>query len=634
MRLLLLFYFLFSVNFIFPQDCLPVRYKDKVKVKKILKLIQKKSYYAAIDELSLTDDIFQFSALKSEIFWYKTDFFNAETEGIKVIANCPDNFPKVYYLLGEIAFNRKDYVSADFYLRKSIDLKISDPYYSYAVNLYAKAKVLAELINNPVRFDPKIVSGISTIYDEYLPVISPDQELSFFTRTSVKSSLYSITNNTVEEFVSSKKVNGEFEIGQALSFPFNLESNEGGASITIDNSILYYTKCIIDKTGYNNCDIYYVKRLGIAWSEIQKFSDKISKSDSWESQPTVSSDGKTIIFASNRVGGYGKIDLYEINLQNGKWTDPKNLGSVINSNEHEKSPYLHTDGKTLFFASTNFPSIGGFDIFYSRKDSLGFWQEPLNIGYPINTISDEISLIVNTDGSKAYFASNQLDGVGGWDIYSFLLHDDARPERVLFLRGELINEYGIALDDIQLEIKNINTKEVTIVDVNAGVYVSSLTLASDDDVLITIKKEGLAFKSVYISANDTSFSSPSNLNFKLNSLEKGRSFDLNDIYFETNSFQINLIAKNILFEFAAYLKLNKNIEIEINGFTDDIGENLVNQILSENRAKAVYELLISYGFNKEKLSYNGYGEAFPKVKNLSISSRAQNRRTEFRIISK
>ena len=631
--LLLLLLLLFQLNFVFSQECLPENYKDKVQVKKIVKLIQKKSYYAALDELLFTSDILVFSALKSEILWYKNDFFKAESVGLKVIASCPDNFPNVYYFLGEIAFNRKDYVNADLYLKKSIDLGVADPYYSDALNLYHKSNVLAKIINNPVTFNPKIVSGISTVFDEYLPIISPDQQLSFFTRTSVKSSLYTIANTTTEEFVSSKKVNGKFEIGKALSSPFNLESNEGGASITIDNSVLYYTKCIRDKKGYNNCDIYYASSKGIVWSDVQKFSDKISKSDSWESQPTVSSDGNTIIFASNRVGGYGKIDLYEINLQNGKWTDPKNLGSAINSNEHEKSPYLHTDGKTLFFASTNFPTLGGFDIFYSRKDSLGFWQEPQNIGYPINTVADEISLFVSTDGKKAYFASNQLDGVGGWDIYSFLLHDDAKPERVLFLKGELINENGRVLEDVELEIKNMNTKEVTFVKVNSGTYVSSLTLAADDDVLITIKKEGFAFKSAYVSANDTSFSSPSNLNFELNSLEQGRSFNLNDIYFKSNSFQINLVAKNVLFEFAAYLKLNKNIEIEINGFTDNIGESIVNQILSENRAKAVYELLISYGFDKEKLSYNGYGEQFPRLENISENNRALNRRTEFRIIS-
>jgi outer membrane protein OmpA-like peptidoglycan-associated protein len=632
MRILFLFSFFFSFNFVFPQECFPEKSKDKRLVKKIVKLIEKKAYYDALDELRSTNDIAVFTALKSELLWRKADFFNAETEGLKVIANCPDNFPKVYYFLGEIAFNRKDYVSADLYLRRSIDLGISDPYYSDAMSIYEKAKVLANIIANPVPFNPKIVSGISTIFDEYLPIISPDQELSFFTRRSDKSSLNSITNTIVEEFVSSKKIEGKFEIGQALSSPFNLESNEGGASITIDNRVLYYTKCIRNKKGYNNCDIYYVTREGNAWSVVQNFSDKISKSDSWESQPTVSSDGKTIIFASDRVGGYGKIDLYEINWQNGKWTDPKNLGSAINSNENEKSPYLHTDGKTLFFASTNFPSLGGFDVFYSRMDSLGNWKEPQNIGYPVNTVADEISLFVSTDGNTAYFASNQLEGVGGWDIYSFALHDDAKPERVLFLKGDLTGENGMVLEDVELEIKNINTNEVTIVKVDAGTYVSSLTLAKDDDVLITIKKKGFAFNSAYISANDTSFSSPANLDFELHSLEKGRSFDLSDIYFESNSYQISSIAKNVIFEFTAYLKLNNNMKIEINGFTDNIGESIVNQILSENRAKVVYELLIANGLDKERLSYNGYGEQFPRVNNTSISNRAQNRRTEFRII--
>ena len=271
MRILFLFSFFFSFNFVFPQECFPEKSKDKRLVKKIVKLIEKKAYYDALDELRSTNNIAVFSALKSEILWRKADFFNAETEGLKVIANCPDNFPKVYYFLGEIAFNRKDYVSADLYLRRSIDLGISDPYYSDAMSIYEKAKVLADIIANPVPFNPKIVSGISTIFDEYLPIISPDQELSFFTRRSDKSSLNSITNTIVEEFVSSKKIKGKFEIGQALSSPFNLESNEGGASITIDNRVLYYTKCIRNKKGYNNCDIYYVNREDNAWSEVQIF---------------------------------------------------------------------------------------------------------------------------------------------------------------------------------------------------------------------------------------------------------------------------------------------------------------------------------------------------------------------------
>ena len=632
MRILFLFSFFFFLNFVFSQECIPEKSNDKRLVKKIEKLIKKKSYYVALDKLRSSSYIAIFSALKAEILWNKGEFFQAEKQALNVINICPNHFPKVYYFLAEISYNRKDYVSADLYLRRSLDLGISDPYYSDAVNLFGKAKVLADIITNTVPFNPKIVSGVSTIFDEYLPIISPDQELTFFTRRSDKKSLHSITNTSVEEFVSSKKISGKFEVGQALPSPFNLESNEGGASITIDNRVLYYTKCIRNNKGYNNCDIYYVNREANAWSQVQSFPEKISKSDSWESQPSVSSDGKTIIFASNRPGGYGKIDLYEINWKNEQWTSPKNLGSAINSNEYEKSPYLHTDGKTLFFSSTNFPSLGGFDIFYSRKDSLGNWQEPQNIGFPINTIADEISLFVSTDGNKAYFASNQLEGVGGWDIYSFPLHDGAKPQRVLFLKGDLVGANGGVLEDVELEIKNMSTNEVTIVKVDAGAYVSSLTLAKDDDVLITIKKEGFAFNSAYISAKDTSYSSPTNLDFELQSLEQGRSFYLNDIYFETNSFQISSIAKNVIFEFAAYLKLNKNIVIEINGFTDNIGGSTANQILSENRAKSVYDLLIASDLDKERLSYNGYGEQFPRVNNTTISNRTQNRRTEFRII--
>ena len=634
MRIILSILFFFYLNSVNSQECFPENKKEKKLVKKIENLIEKKAYYDAFDKLRGKDDFAVFHALKSEILWRRGDYFKAETSSLKAIDFCSDNFPKAYYFLGEIAFNRKDYVNADIYLKKSINLGIGDPYYSDAVLLYSKAKELAEIINNPVPFNPQVVKGISTTFDEYLPIISPDQELSFFTRRSKKRSKHSVTSNIVEEVVSSKKADHIFEEGKPLSYPFNLESNEGGASITIDNKILYYTKCIRDKNGYNNCDIFYVFNHYGDWSEVQQFPKNISKLDSWESQPTVSSDGKTIIFASDRKGGYGKIDLYEVNFVAGKWSVPKNLGSNINSNEHEKSPYLHTDGRTLFFASTNFPTLGGYDIFYSRKDSLGNWQKPINIGYPINTVADDISLFVSTDGNTAYFASNNLNGVGGWDIYSFDLHKDAKPERVLFLKGDLLEENGQILEDVELEVKNIKTQEITIIKADAGTYVSSLTLGKDDDVLITVKKEGFAFSSTYISADDTSFSSPSDLDISLQSLEEGRSFNIDNIYFDNNSFQINDKVKEVLIEFANYLKVNHKLVIEINGFTDNIGEVVDNQLLSENRAKVVSHLILSEGISDERISFNGYGELYPIADNSTEKGRSKNRRTEFRIIKK
>ena len=633
MRIILFFSFFFSFHLVFSQECYPEKNKDKKLVKKIEKLIEKRSYYDAIDALQNTNQAAVFFELKAEILWRSGDFFNAETQALKAIELCTDNFPKAYYFLGEIAYKRKDYVNADIYLKKAINLQIGDPYYSDAIMLYENAKILAQIINNPVKFNPQIVKGISTQDDEYLPIISPDQELSFFTRRSDKMSLQDITTTTIEEFVFSKKINGDFEVGQALSYPFNLESNEGGASITIDNKILYYTKCIRDNKGYNNCDIYYVNRENGAWSNVQEFPKNISKIDSWESQPTVSSDGKKIIFSSDRSGGYGKMDLYEISKVNDTWTSPKNLGSTINSNENEKSPYLHTDGKTLFFASTNFPSLGGFDIFYSRKDSLGNWQKPINIGYPINTVADEISLFVSTDGNQAYFASNNLNGIGGWDIYSFGLYEGAKPERVLFLKGDLLDENKQIIEDVELEIKNLTTQEITTIKVDAGTYVSSLTLAKDDDVLITIKKEGFAFNSTYISTEDTSFNSPSALNFEMQSLEQGKSFSIENIYFDNNSYELKRATNEILIEFAKYLEVNNTLIIEINGFTDNVGNQGDNQLLSENRAKAVRDLILLQGISEKRVFYNGFGESSPITSNDTEKGRGQNRRTEFKIIS-
>ena len=170
------------IIFVFPlfaQDCIPKRGKHKRLYNKIENQIKRRAFYAASDALRNTDNITAFSALRTELWWFRSDFYNAEREGRIVIQECPEDFPKVYFFLAEIAFNRKDYVTADQYLRKCMDLGISEPYFSDVINLYSKAKILAQIINNPVSFNPQIVKDISTENDEYLPIISPDQELVF-----------------------------------------------------------------------------------------------------------------------------------------------------------------------------------------------------------------------------------------------------------------------------------------------------------------------------------------------------------------------------------------------------------------------------------------------------------------------
>jgi len=626
-------------------DCLIL--DDKKERKKFIKaesVIIKgrqdiKRLYNAMDLANKLTSPLHRSVLKTEIYWLREKYFDAMEQGLKVIESCPDVFPNVYYFLGHISFIQKDYVASANYLKKSIELELADPYYSDGVMMYEKAKILSDIISDPVEFKPFVIKGISSKYDEYLAIISPDQEYAFYTRRLIKKTKQDIAETSVEEFTLSQKKDGVFSDGDAMKYPFNRTDNEGGATVTIDNNILYYTKCTRDSKGYNNCDIYYTTKIKSTdgtyrWSESREFPKSISKKNSWDSQPTVSSDGNTIIFSSNRKGGYGKTDLYEINFENNQWSAPKNLGTDINSAEEEKSPFLHTDGKTLFFSSTNFPTLGGFDIFYSRKDSLGKWQKPINIGYPINTSTDEVSLFVSTDGKTAYFASNKLIGEGGWDIYGFPLHEAAKPERVLFLKGDLYDEDGTFAKDIEIEVKNLTTQKITTIKVNKGSYVGAITLEDNDDVLLSIKEEGYAFYSKYIDAKDSTYISPSTLNIDLEQLSAGSSFKIDNIYFATNSYEINQVSGQVINEFINYLRVNKSIVIEINGYTDNVGSSADNQILSENRAKSVYEYIISNGIQKNRISYNGFGEEFPVDNNDSEEGRSKNRRTEFKIISK
>ncbi|MCX6247285.1 MAG: OmpA family protein [Bacteroidetes bacterium] len=572
-----------------------------------------------------------------------SNFKEAEKNFLKVVELCPSYNVYTYYYLAEISYGAEKYDSAIRYcdiFMKDVDKIKSDKDYSRAADLLKYSKFYQQMIHDPVPFDPKVVEGISTPENEYLPIITADNKMAFFTRemklTGEKNTLIQSEKFKEKFMFSQLQPDGKFDAGEEMPDPFNLNDNEGGATLTVDNKMLFYTVCkyTLNHT-YYNCDIYYSEYVDGEWTPIRSVSDKINLPTTWESQPSISADGKTLYFVSDRAGGYGGYDIYRsVKSDNGDWGTPINLGPFINSTGNEKSPFIHPDGKTLYFSSDGWLGLGGYDIFYARLNEDGTWSGPVNIGYPINSPDDEVGFFVSTDGQKGYFASNKLKGIGGWDLYSFDLYDKARPGKVLFLSGTVKAESETDMANTRIELKNMETKKISEIPLDSitGKYVAVAPF--NNDYIMTVKKEGYVYETRYIAKIDSTYRMPAHLDLEIQHIELNKSYRINDIYFAFNSFTLTEESKSVLDLLIEFLAENSNIYIEIQGHTDNIGNAAENLKLSANRAKSVYDYLVSKDIAAKRLTYKGYGKMVPVASNDTEEGRAKNRRTVFVIIKK
>jgi outer membrane protein OmpA-like peptidoglycan-associated protein len=543
------------------------------------------------------------------------------------LLRCPDSEPELYYRMGVLHYESKEFAEAISNFRSFLDFeKVREENARDAQQRIYRA----ELMLQPVSFNPQLLRDISTADPEYLAVISPDQELCFFTRRFEELKRGSLTPVSVEKFMIARKKGDVFDKGEPMPLPFNKSSsgNEGGATISIDNKHLFFTT---NKNG--NFDIYTSDEEKGKWSEPRSIGASVNDPLRWESQPCISPDGKKLFFASFRDSINQTSDLYVSARTTNGWGQPELLDSKINTAGNEKTPYLHPDNITLYFSSDGLPGMGGYDIFYSRMEN-GKWTAPKNLGYPINTESDEVGFFVSTDGKNGYFSSNSLKGSGGYDIYSFELPESVRPAKVLFIKGELNEEGSGPPYNSKIELTNTRTDEKVQVDYDSltGQYASVVRF--DEDYIMTIKKKGFAYNSIYFSQDDSTLATPKNINLQMRKTEVGQAYTLNNILFAKNSAVPGKQDSIIVRDFASYLKEYNTIQVAIHGHTDSDGNDNDNMILSENRAKAVYDLLVKSGVKSERLSYKGFGETNPISENSTTAGRSQNRRTEFVVVSK
>lgn len=595
--------------------------KDGAKKKELLeKAVEvEPDFYEALFQLGIR-------SFRAGNYDKSRDFLN------QVITICPDYSAYTYYMLGWMAYYEEDYITAEKEFDKFFTYDyIGDKEYMEVKEVLPSVKALAKLYANPVVFDPKPVGGVSSNKDEYLGSLTPDNRYFYYIRKvdvdpNSKNRIDGAPIEPREIFMMSKNLDGNYDSGSPLTDPFNKSYNNGAATITADNKEMYFVIC--DQGTVESCDIWVSRMENGAWGELKRMDGNIN-SGYWDSQPSVSYDGSVLIFASNRPGGFGKSDLYiSTRRPDGGWTPAQNMGDSINTPESEISPFLHSDSQTLYFSSQGHPGMGDYDIFYTRKTGSGAWEHPMNLGYPINNKESDVSFFVSLDGKTGFYASSKLDGPGGYDIYSFTMPDQAKPAEVYYVEGTVVKEEG-ADAVTSLEIKNLNTTEVTKIQVDStdGKYVA--IVAAKDEYILSIKQEDVAFESTLINEETASAGKPVEKKLDAEKIEVGGAYRLNDVNFGTNSYELSEAAKTILTEFGEFLKLNPKLKVAIHGHTDNVGNANDNLLLSQNRAKAVYEFLVSLGLSESKLSYKGFGSAKPLVANTSESGRAQNRRTEF-----
>ncbi len=582
----------------------------------------------------------------------------------QIIALCP-SYQEFYsyYHLGKLYYNNKNwqlaYENLDLFVKVEGN-KVHEKHLDDALDLVQYAKFYADLYAHPVPFEPKLVDGVSTPSDEYLPSLSPDNDFLYYTRVyaNQQGNRATVSNQgpKIERFcVSKRKGINRYDMGEIMPFPFNEQPNEGGAALTIDNRELYYTRCVISNTRDLDCDICYSRFENDQWSDIEILGSEVNTSKNWESMPTISSDGKTLYFVSDRPGGFGGYDIYMCRKnKEGQWLPAVNMGPGINTAGNEKSPFIHTDSQTLYFSSADrkdestgewfagHMGLGGYDIFFTRLTDSNIWISPKNIGYPINSEDNDLGFFVSTNGKYGYLASNKLvqsnggnDSKAQWDIYSFELYTEAQPQKVLFVKGKLTDEISKEnLREATIEITNVDTKEVKSVPVNQenGEFVVAMVMKSD--YIMTVKQSEYAYINKYIGKTDTRFDLPISMEMKMQPIQVGKTYNIDDVYFDTDSDNLTAASVKIIESFKQFLVDNPTIIIEIQGHTDDVGSADYNLKLSEARAKTVNSLLIQLGVEGNRLSYKGLGESQPMADNKTEDGRAKNRRTVFLILDK
>ncbi len=459
--------------------------------------------------------------------------------------------------------------------------------------------------------------SVNTASSEYYPSVTVTDSLLVFTRRG---------NQIREDFYQSTIIDKKLGKANIIKGDINFESQKGAITVSQDGEWMLFT-ARFSEGGYGNFDLYISYYTPQGWSEPQNLGEAIN-TEFWESSPSISPDKRALYFSSNRPGGFGGSDLYISYLQpNGKWANALNMGPSINTKGDDQAPFIHADNQTLYYTSDGLLGYGGSDLFIVRKNGKDEWGLPENLGYPINTIENEGSLAVSADGLTAYYASDRSDSRGELDLYKFEMRPDIRPSRTLYVKGNITDKKTNKKLPSTVELINNSTGEslMKVQTDETGEYF--ITLPTGKDYTFSVNRKGyLYFNELYKLSNKQA-DSVYRKDIQLQPIELNATLTFRNIQFATNSYQLPSDAPIELNKLLQVLTENPSLQIEISGHTDNIGKQIDNSKLSENRAKAIVDWLVTKGVDAKRMSFKGYGDNKPISDNKTEIDRALNRRT-------
>lgn len=527
--------------------------------------------------------------------------------------------------------NEGKFDSAAIYFKKLFDhpelsdkqkVKLSEDKKSvmYAAAAYKK----------PLRFDPYLMNSSINHPEalQYFPILTGDENQMIFTRR--------FKGSQNEDIYISKRT-GSWHEAKKLDGAINGPEGEGTATITADGQTLICSYCGDSRENMGNCDLYISTLENGTWSKLKNLGTTIN-SKYYEAQPTLSSDGRVLLFVSDRPDGIGGLDIYSsIMDENGNWSNPKNLGAIINTKENEGSPFLHANSQTLFFSSKGHIGFGGYDL-YATDIENGDWQTPRNLGYPINDQLNQLSMCVSPDGKTGYFSKEEYDASSIMANQSRIWSFEVPPELKLGHRSNYIT--GNVYDNITKQPVAAIMKLINLEDAKTKTMVTSrpadgkymVMLAEGSDYAFYAETRGYLFKSISFEYSETENIEPIKMDIYLDPIIKGVTVQLNNIYFETGKWTLLSKSKVELNKLYQLLKTNPGLKIELGGHTDNVGSDESNVRLSLNRVNSVSDYLKGKGISSARMVSKGYGASQPISNNGTSMGRKENRRVEFTVL--